>query len=61
MICFFFGFFFPLPMTPERSLKAKALPDNTLKKLPPMHLTFVEREDMQTFFLNFLHELMTAQ
>lgn len=39
---------------------AQSLPDSTLKKLPQIHLTFVEREDMHTFFLRFIHELIVA-
>ena len=39
---------------------AQSLPDSTLKKLPQMHLTFFEREDMHTFFLSFINELIVA-
>lgn len=39
---------------------AQSLPDSTLKKLPQMHLTFVEKEDMHTFFLSFINELIIA-
>jgi dymeclin len=39
---------------------AQSLPDNTLKKLPALRLTYVEREDMHTFFLKFIHELIDA-
>eukprot|EP00039_Didymoeca_costata_P003246 m.66326 g.66326 ORF g.66326 m.66326 type:complete len:55 (+) comp11798_c0_seq1:333-497(+) len=35
-------------------LGAKALPDNTLLKPPPLRYTFVEREDPHTFLLPWL-------